>query len=880
MSAESSGSPASPPPPPPPAQPGPSPARAESIEERGLLASLITLESHFTRRPVLGPKSTCQAITMLSKSLGRTQDEDIRTRKFGPNVEIWVYLRRIFATAIPSLANRALGPLEGPDVAASYPQSTALIVKNYATIKEDVQLLEIMMQIARNVLVSDSRPVPQDLCAAARFDKMAYKTILLCAYVTNNSKGPADGEVSADNLEKAFEIHDLFKRLLVTTLQQAHNWVVGHHWNKMQLFLDVLFDEGEVDTAPVGEGQQRQLPELDTEVVRVEIQNWLARNSKLDPAAAALLRDYTEHHSKKASGPLEAMSPLAWNWLPEGSVDVPAQDDGSAPFWNVDAPTKWDQDLQYRRTSHEIDTWWTQAMDPGSEGSTKPMHTVAFAKGQLDASRQSLLARCAAASSAAKEAQTAGGAHPASAAAYNYNLRLDEGDDGMTSGILTEIPNILDPRQIEALYMIIKTCVLDSHGDGLSPSGENLQKTRCKMFLALNSGRSLFREMLVYVGIWVLDDTSLVYNVMRDIVLALHQNLLIPYAWNRLRAHKHFISPAQSMLLRLVGDLFCTSRSNPETLTAPEKARLVKLVHFLFGFFRSRVVPEYAAVMYLQTRVREGAIPGAEFPMHYWEMQRAKAALVQYLEFLLLVAEVKETRELLIEWEAVYDLITLLVALEGAVPKLPLVDVTTGQPRAVPQPGAAGADHARAGGYPRSEYEDSESESLDSTQPLESPHAASASRDQASRYAWSGTKAPIFTILATLLQPPSGRSTPGNPTVQRQILRNNGLAALLNCVTYDGHQPLSRERVTLCLKWLVEGNKDATEWFKELFRHSEGGGSRRGSSSKAARLAPARARVSYRGWRRGPRPRRRGGERTTTTRSPPTWRSGASGWTA
>lgn len=72
MSAESSGSPAAAPP------LGPSPSRGESIEERCLLASLITLESHFTGRPVLGPKSTCQAITMLSKSLGKTQDEDVR----------------------------------------------------------------------------------------------------------------------------------------------------------------------------------------------------------------------------------------------------------------------------------------------------------------------------------------------------------------------------------------------------------------------------------------------------------------------------------------------------------------------------------------------------------------------------------------------------------------------------------------------------------------------------------------------------------------------------------------------------------------------------------------------------------------------------------
>lgn len=57
---------------------GPTPSRGESIEERCLLASLITLESHFTGRPILGPKSTCQAITMLSKSLGKTQEEEVR----------------------------------------------------------------------------------------------------------------------------------------------------------------------------------------------------------------------------------------------------------------------------------------------------------------------------------------------------------------------------------------------------------------------------------------------------------------------------------------------------------------------------------------------------------------------------------------------------------------------------------------------------------------------------------------------------------------------------------------------------------------------------------------------------------------------------------
>ncbi|PKS11408.1 hypothetical protein jhhlp_003171 [Lomentospora prolificans] len=832
----------------------PSPSRGESIEEKCLLASLITIECHFTGRPVLGPKSTCQAITLLSKSLAKTQDEDVRTRKFGPNVEMWVYLRKIFQAAIPSLANRALGPLEGPDVAASYPQSANLIVKNFATIKEDVQILDILMQIARNVLVSDSRPVPQDLCAASRFDKMAYKTIVLCAYVTNNSKAPGSEDTTAESFEKVLEIHDLFKRLLVTTLQQTHNWVVGHSWNKNQLFLDVLFDETESEQAPdSGTLVKPRWTEPDTEVARVEVQNWLARNSTLDPSATTLLKDYTDHHINKPPGPLEPLSPLAWNWAPNGPVDPPTQEENATPVWDPNATTKWDQDRRYLRTSHEIDTWWTTVVGSNFEDVTT-MQSVQAAKEELLTARKTLLESWA-------EEDTSSAKDPSSP--ISYGSRLHHDDDAMTSGILTEIPNILDPRQIEALYMIIKTCILDSHGDGLTPCGENLQKTRCKMFLALNSGRSLFKEMLVYVGIWVLDDTALVYQVMRDIVLALHHNSLIPTAWHRVSSYKSFVlSPAQSVLLRLVGDIFCSTTSHMEDVSQQEKNRLFKLIHFFFSFFRTSLVPEYLAVMHVQAQIREGKMQASEFRMDYWEMQRAKAALIQYLEFIEMVAEVPETRKLLIEWEAPYDLIAILTALEAAVPKLPLVDMSSGQPKAVRQPGSSiGSSSPREHQHHHGHHHhhshhahhyhhlhhdsryfhdahsdlDSDNESFDSTGPMDmsSQHSRDMCREQGSResyreqgskYAWAGTKAPILTILATLLQPPPGRSTPGNPDVQRQVLQYNGLSTLLNCVSYDGYQPLSRERVTLCLKWLVEGNKDAAEWFKELFKHTEAAG--------------------------------------------------------
>ncbi|CAI4217489.1 unnamed protein product [Parascedosporium putredinis] len=225
--------------------------------------------------------------------------------------------------------------------------------------------------------------------------------------------------------------------------------------------------------------------------------------------------------------------------------------------------------------------------------------------------------------------------------------------------------------------------------------------------------------------------------------------------------------------------------------------------------------------MHIQAQIREGKLQATDFRMDYWEMQRAKAALIQYLEFIEMVAE------------------------------LPLVDMSSGQPKAVRQPGSSAASSASSreqqsnqGHHHHQHYHhlhhdsryfndahsefdpDSDNESFDSTGPMDmaSEHSREAYREQGSKYAWAGTKAPILTILATLLQPPNGRSTPGNPDVQRQILQYNGLSTLLNCVAYDGYQPLSRERVTLCLKWLVEGNNDAAEWFKELFKHTEAAG--------------------------------------------------------
>ena len=109
-------------------------------------------------------------------------------------MEIWIWLTKIFAAAIPSLTTRSIGPLAShdPDKGVSPQECTALIVLNHASIKEDLGTLIKLMHIARKLLVNAEPEVPQDICAAVSFDQMVYQTIILCVNVA--SKG-FDGEI-------------------------------------------------------------------------------------------------------------------------------------------------------------------------------------------------------------------------------------------------------------------------------------------------------------------------------------------------------------------------------------------------------------------------------------------------------------------------------------------------------------------------------------------------------------------------------------------------------------------------------------------------------------------------------------------------------------
>ncbi|PTB69057.1 hypothetical protein BBK36DRAFT_1192976 [Trichoderma citrinoviride] len=829
----------------------------ETIEERCFSAALICLEGHFTQSPPMGPQTTARVNSMISKTLEKTHTLRKVREALARNVAIWIWLTRIFAAAIPSLTSRSVGPLSAlndPDKGVSPQESTALIVLNHVSVKEDLGTLIKLMHIARNLLVNAEPEVPQDICAAVHFDQMVYQTIILCVNVT--SKG-YDGEILDETQRlKLTDITELYKKLLVTSLQQVHNWTAKHDRNKMSFWFDVLFDDDGALSSP--EEIMSDGSGFRADVAKLQVQHWLDRNSKMCDTARALLKDYAQNHADKPPGNLAPIRPLAWNWLPDvpGATPIIMDDNNEKinPVWKPDETDKFQQDRLYARVSREIDTWWLRARDPNYEDWVVGMPSVEFAQSRTEHCRNNLVHRYAHSYRADHSPPPEGAEEDLSDHEHCHDCHdcylrddhhhhhchhhhhhhhhhdhdyphdymddmmddeeVDDDEsygDGPLTGLLTEVPNILDPKQIEALHMIVKSCILDHAGSGLTRAGENLQKTRCRMFLALDCGKSLLRELLVFIAVWDKDEQSLIFQVTTQIVEAIHHSALVPYAWNSLRIPKDIISPAQTVLLRLVNHMLRARAASSTTQDSKDQTRDLKLAHFFFSFFRSRIVPECAALMHLQAQIREENRDPAEFPVDSWDMERAKDGLAQYLEFLTTVAEMVDMRPHLIEWQAIYDLITILSSLEAAVPKKPLVEVPKRAPSTESAPSLNTNTNSGDVNDPMVERPYSTGPECVSPSPPPPPL-----QEPAHKFPWSGIKGQIFTIIATLLQPPPGQSSPGNAQVQMQMMKYNGIVPLLNCCAYDDHNPFAKERVTICLKWLLDGCEAANNFFREL----------------------------------------------------------------
>ncbi len=407
-------------------------------------------------------------------------------------------------------------------------------------------------------------------------------------------------------------------------------------------------------------------------------------------------------------------------------------------------------------------------------------------------------------------------------------------------GLLTDIPLVLGPQEIEALPMIIQIGICSARDVVIQ--GRDMQGMRCNILLAGESGRNLLRELLIFIAAWDLQDDEMYFKLMMQIMEAILENGLMPYAYQTFAEVKDIVSPAQSMVIKILTQIFRGKQGLPPTLGkaawtagnahADTSRRVdVYVVKYIFTIFRQCIIPETCALIYLQGEIKQKHAMPEDFPLNLWDMERVYEGVYQFLEFFAVLTESEEWKDLLVNWEIVSELVTLLRELEGSIPHADPTTTTLPQTTAEAQQAAkqqtqqlaeSSVDSATPVAVERP-FDVNDVAGIpmptDGPMPAPSPLSQTESQDQdaldaadPSDFEWRNLKKLVILVLSSLVWK--------SRTVQDQIRQYGGVEMVVACCTYDGNNPYIREHAVMCLRFLLEGNEEN----KELVRRLEMGG--------------------------------------------------------
>jgi hypothetical protein len=270
-------------------------------------------------------------------------------------------------------------------------------------------------------------------------------------------------------------------------------------------------------------------------------------------------------------------------------------------------------------------------------------------------------------------------------------------------GFLTDVPRLLQPDEIEPLLMILQSGIVTFEG-----SDEAMQSVRCKLMLAQGYGRSLLREVLVFLGAWEVEEEDFCYRILAQVVESILLNGLIPYAYECFRDEKDIVTPAQSVLLKLLVSVYrpqpafphhdlddwprvsqapgstalvappSTAETQNETSEAEEDAIFDQpppiegsIPTFFVNAFRKQVLNPVISIIQLQGKIREGKEKKETFELSLWDLDRIYEGVYQFLELFVLFSEDEEAKKILLTHEKglVEDLVRLLGELDKAIPR-------------------------------------------------------------------------------------------------------------------------------------------------------------------------------------------------------------------
>ncbi|KAL9598502.1 MAG: hypothetical protein Q9219_004475 [cf. Caloplaca sp. 3 TL-2023] len=864
------------------------PDRPVEVEEVGLKVVIWVAQGMFMDRNTY-PESTYDHAFKTGKKILKASarnDHKAMRQSLAENQDIWNAYADFLTVALPSLESRSFS---SDDPNAS---SAALITANYAVLMKDLERVNDLLLIARNLLATTS--LAQNIAGDSGVIQMVIRLIEVCVRVTARGY---DGEAGARINEAQWRnIIDAYKKLLITSLQFLHNAVQRNEKRKLLLWLDLFANSRSSDQYYPEEDSAREtgptsLTDSQEDSLLISSPTQTRKGSEF--AGDILMSNAIElvqkarnvgSHETREMHPDEAarLTSQVMDTV-EGMVSMTLEQnkrDAALGGSSVKHVTS-DQASSYDpATAPSITQSWGSLPDLAlntelrGNGAIKPEDTKCLRTPQsaavvLQQAKDQLMARLR------DEPEEDGEQRPSSAAVGNGDDlgsdmaaesidNNDDDDDYRTNdqerGLLTDVPLVLGPQEIEALPMMIQGGIVPSlatkGGDGRNNT--DMQSVRCNILLAQEAGRNLLRELLIFIAAWDLPEEELYFKLMIQIMEAILANGLMPFAYQAFGEVKDIVSPAQSMVIKILTQIFRTKQglvsmtsrgtvpNNTQRRDPPTRVDLL-VIRYIFTVFRQCIIPETCALIYLQGQIRAGHCLPEDFPLNLWDMERVYEGVYQYLEFFAVLTESEDWKGLLVNWEIVSELVTLLRELDASIPKSPLG----------PIPSAAAATEALGSASsamqePRNTNEPSSSttapvpvavetpyDSLPSDGPLATtnngtgsvPTAATTAYQQSepaspspsqgidsqdpSDFEWRNLKKLVVLVLSSLVWKSS--------TVQNQIRAYGGVEMILACCNFDANNPYIREHAIMCLRFLLEGNVENQNIVENLKPRVTGG---------------------------------------------------------
>ncbi|EEP76370.1 conserved hypothetical protein [Uncinocarpus reesii 1704] len=847
--------------------------------------------SHYETRGMIDDKRLEHMLLAGKQILYKSHQESDVRQNLGFSPAIWQGLTDVLTKAIPVLESQSFA-WKNP-ASANYDGSSAnLIAYNYFSLVKDIERLNDLCTIARNLLATTKRA--QNLAAEKGFDQRILMLIDTCVRVTARDMM---GEYPR-NEERWQKVVSLYKRLLITCLQFLHNFIMHNEHRKLVLWLDLFgyHQNGESSiithmepldqanatpqgVAPIVRAGERLVnPPLRTlydqtaEDLLLETISTFPREPATikEEAAMLLLANIKDHMEKLLGRNLKEIQQMGKD--PERVKEIRAaltailgaKVDGWADLSERQGGPSKEEEETRKKPILSIDrtattgyprTCWTDLPDldeydaiaeintPVTAGDKLMTRSAQSAAETLQEAKDELMARLQETSPDMVEGDSQydstdrrgmrsdddsrGTDGLADASGDEDEDEEDDEDDyrgrpgDQQRGLLTDIPLVLGPSEIEALPMIIQAGIVDSFGPKgpQQPGVRNMQAVRCHILLAQETGRNLLRELLIFIAAWDLPDDELYFKMMVQIMEAVLKNGLMSHAYSDFGQAKDIISPAQAVVIKILTHIFRAKYSPPnitsatETPTGRSSVPVTKVdlytVRYIFTIFRGNIIPETCALIYLQGQIRAGHALPEDFPLNLWDMERVYEGVYQFLEFFAVLTENTEWKNLLVQWEIVYDLVTLIKELEASIPKGSLSSLTAAASRTQAPRDSVQPDNAAPVAVERP-YEPNDPEPTDAATVSAESRAPSPpmGNEDPSEFEWRNLKKLVILVLSSLVWK--------CPEVQNQIRRYHGVETILSCTSFDAHNPYIKEHAVMCLKFLLEGNRENQRVVEEL----------------------------------------------------------------